>query len=150
MEGSWYFNQSVPRRTSSFPRLVINIWTHLVCILPFQSWTMRFASRPRLMRPALLIIDTLEVALSADDERATSLSAEAPVFAPSSQVDRLVHGTFAALARYSIDGQPHLARLGATHSLMRAVPRHLMQKCSRQQTDAVIYRHLFSSTSWFA
>ena len=52
------------------------------------------------------------------DERATSLSTEAPVFAPSSQVDRLVRGTFAALARYSIDGQPHPARLGATHSLM--------------------------------
>ena len=84
------------------------------------------------------------------DERATSLSAEAPIFAPSSQVDRLVHSTFAALAQYSINGQPHPARLGATHSLMWAIPRHLIWKCSWQWTDAVIYRHSFSSTSWFA
>ena len=58
MEGSWYFNQSVPRRTSSFPRLVINIWTRSVCVLPLWSWTVRFASRPRLMRPALLIVSS--------------------------------------------------------------------------------------------
>ena len=34
MEGLWYFNQSVPKRMLSFPRLVMNIWTCSVCILP--------------------------------------------------------------------------------------------------------------------
>ena len=50
------------------------------------------------------------------DEHATSLSAEAPVFAPSSQVDHLVCSMFAALARYSINGQPLLGseRLSAS------------------------------------
>ena len=56
MEGSWYFNQSVSRRMLSFPRLVMNIWTHLVYILPCRSRTMRFVSRPDYMGPVLLIV----------------------------------------------------------------------------------------------
>ena len=56
IEGSWHFNQSVPRRMLSFPKLVMNIWICSVCILPCQSWTVRFASKPDRMRPTLLII----------------------------------------------------------------------------------------------
>ena len=56
MEGLWYFNQSVPRRISTFPRLVMNIWTHSVCVLPHWSYIVRFTSRLDHIRLALLIM----------------------------------------------------------------------------------------------
>ena len=148
-------------RAANFPNYKKNfcILSSLTCAIllahnfsypqcPYPLTTMVFRHVGRLSEAHFCSNSCLQVSTS--DESTTSLSTEAPIFAPSSQVDCLVHSTFTALTQYSINGQPHPARLGATHSPVWAVLRHLTWKCSWQWTDSVIHRRLFSSTSWFA